>query len=75
VRKPGLLRFDEKNLKKWQRGETGYPIMDAGMPELKALPKKLIHTPWLYEGPLDYPPPMVDHAEARKVALAAYKKL
>lgn len=24
----------EKNLKKWQRGETGYPIVDAGMRQL-----------------------------------------
>jgi deoxyribodipyrimidine photo-lyase len=29
-------RYDETALKKWQRGETGYPIVDAGMRELWA---------------------------------------
>lgn len=26
--------YDEENLKKWQEGKTGYPIVDAGMREL-----------------------------------------
>jgi deoxyribodipyrimidine photo-lyase len=29
-----LWLYDEKNLKKWQEGKTGYPIVDAGMREL-----------------------------------------
>jgi len=32
-----------------------------------------VHAPWLSAAPpADYPPPIVDHAEARKVALAAF---
>ena len=29
-----LWLYDEENLKKWQEGKTGYPIVDAGMREL-----------------------------------------
>ncbi len=32
---------DEKNLKAWQRGNTGYPIVDAGM-------RELWHTGWMH---------------------------
>ncbi len=45
------------------------------LPELKNLPKKMIHTPWLFDGKLNYPSPIVDHAAARKQALAAYAKI
>jgi deoxyribodipyrimidine photo-lyase len=52
------------------------------LPELDALPAKLIHTPWLLT-PIqmqqygvmigrDYPKPIVDHSEARDAALSAY---
>ena len=53
------------------------------IPELASVPEEFIHTPW--EIPLDlqskinffagrdYPMPIVDHAEARERALAAYK--
>ena len=43
------------------------------LPELKNLPKKQLYSPW--NSPLDapnYPPPLVDHASARKAALEAY---
>lgn len=45
-------------------------------PELVHMPTEHIHTPW--EAPLlmgDYPPPIVDHAQARDRALAAYHHL
>src|SRR3569623_1265176 len=54
-------------------------------PELKKLPDKFIHAPFdadddvLEEAGVklgrDYPTPLVDHAEARDAALAAYRKI
>ena len=54
-------------------------------PELKKLPDKYIHAPFDADGGVlaeagvtlgrDYPKPMVDHAEARAAALAAYRKI
>lgn len=46
------------------------------IPELKLLPNKLIHQPWLtsdYQH--QYPAPIVNHAEAKEKALQAYKSL
>lgn len=46
------------------------------VPELVNVPKRWIHSPW--ESPekaLDYPPPIVDHSEARNKALAAYQRI
>ena len=34
-------REDEKNLRAWQKGQTGYPIVDAGM-------RQLWHTGWMH---------------------------
>lgn len=46
------------------------------VPELKGLSAKEIHEPWkLDPPPEDYPPPMVDHAEERKIALARYQEV
>jgi deoxyribodipyrimidine photo-lyase len=43
------------------------------VPELGQQPASVIHRPWLAEGRLDYPSPIVDHDMARKRALAALK--
>ena len=53
------------------------------MPELKELPKKFIHKPWEIPGDFaakinfnlkqNYYEPIVDHAEARQAALAAFE--
>lgn len=55
------------------------------LPELKNVPKKWIHKPWLApEAELakakvvlgkSYPHPIVDHEEARKMSLTAYRKI
>lgn len=45
------------------------------LPELKNLPKKFIHEPWLAPEKTDYPAPIIQHEHARKIALAQYKKL
>ena len=47
----------------------------AWIPELKDVPKKFIHSPWLAEGGLfsQYPSPMVDHSQERDEALSRYK--
>ena len=43
------------------------------VPELADVPTELIHEPWRApEPPRDYPPPILDHAEARERALARY---
>jgi deoxyribodipyrimidine photo-lyase len=49
------------------------------VPELAPLSNRWIHQPWnappLERSGLDYPPPIVDHAEARAAALAAFASL
>jgi len=55
------------------------------IPELKSLPKKYIHSPWLAPDEVlssagislgkDYPQPIVDHSKARDRALDAYQEL
>lgn len=44
------------------------------VPELADLPAAVVHRPWDADGgpPDGYPPPIVDHAEARREALARY---
>ncbi|MDW3779390.1 deoxyribodipyrimidine photo-lyase [Kluyvera cryocrescens] len=47
------------------------------LPELKSVPDKAIHQPWTWAEKqgvtLDYPQPVVDHAQARVATLAAYE--
>lgn len=53
--------------------DPGGSFIRAMIPELRALAGDAIHAPW--EHPLlgaDYPPPIVDHREARERALATY---
>lgn len=45
------------------------------LPELEKVPAKWIHTPHLAGLEIDYPEPVVDHDEARLLALDAYKLL
>ena len=64
-------RFDPQGdyVKKW-------------IPELKNVPKKLIHKPWEFHGDVKnfeigehYPKPIVKHEDARNAALKAFKSL
>jgi len=44
------------------------------VPELRNLPDKFVHTPWLYKNKSNsYPTPLVDHENARQKALQAFK--
>lgn len=58
-------RFDKKGIfiRRW-------------LPELSAVPDSDIHQPWHWaqqqQHPLDYPPPLVDHKQARLATLAAF---
>lgn len=45
------------------------------IPELRKVPNRSIHEPWRYDATTDYPRPMIEHAEARRQALAAYKAM
>lgn len=44
------------------------------LPELTSVPDKFIHAPWKHSaGSANYPPPIVDHAQARAITLALFK--
>jgi deoxyribodipyrimidine photo-lyase len=49
------------------------------IPELANMPDKYIHAPWTAPENIrkacDYPPPVVDHAQMRKLALEKYKAI
>lgn len=45
------------------------------VPELSGLDNKQIHEPWLHQGRLDYPEPMVDLKHSREHALQVYRSL
>lgn len=45
------------------------------LPELRDVPDQFIHAPWtMPQPPRNYPAPIVNHAEAREQALAAFKR-
>jgi deoxyribodipyrimidine photo-lyase len=43
------------------------------VPELREVPDPHVHAPWQGERPADYPPPLVDHAERRELALERFR--
>ena len=44
------------------------------IPELRSLPNAHLHAPWEADRPpADYPPPIVDHAERREIALERFR--
>ncbi len=44
------------------------------VPELRDVPDRFVHRPWEAPSPpRDYPPPIVDHAERRVLAVARYE--
>lgn len=46
------------------------------VPELRGVPDRYLHSPWQMTPPTaDYPPPIVDHADARARTLAAYQAI
>ena len=45
------------------------------VPELKDVDARVIHKPWEAGGAKDYPPPIVDHAQARARALEAFREM
>ena len=47
------------------------------VPELRDVPTRFVHEPWLAPGgvPAGYPEPIVDHAHERRVALARYERV
>jgi deoxyribodipyrimidine photo-lyase len=45
------------------------------LPELTDVPDKFIHAPWKYAAAVQgYPPPLVDHAQARAITLALFRE-
>jgi len=45
------------------------------VPELRGVPDRHVHAPWEADRPLaDYPPPVVDHAERRELAIARFRR-
>ncbi len=45
------------------------------IPELAELPDKQLHSPWESDIKADYPPPLVDHKDARQEALARFERI
>ncbi len=66
-----------------ERFDPGGDYVRRWIPELQALPDKLVHTPWAAAADLrrsagigdSYPLPIVDHKAARQRALQAFKEL
>jgi deoxyribodipyrimidine photo-lyase len=60
-----------------ERFDPGGGYVRRWVPELADVPAAHVHHPWTTPGgaPAGYPPPMVDHAEERREALARYEAL
>jgi deoxyribodipyrimidine photo-lyase len=58
-----------------QNFDGGGKFIRRYLPELAAVPDKFIHAPWKYSASqLGYPPPIVDHAQARAITLERFKQ-
>jgi len=55
-------------------GTTNGAFVRRWVPELEALPVPAIFEPWRFGGAKGYPAPIVEHADARQRALAAFKR-
>ncbi|MEZ9590379.1 deoxyribodipyrimidine photo-lyase [Vibrio breoganii] len=58
-----------------QKFDADGSFVKKWLPELKDVPTKYVHCPWLWAdfGSLDYPEPIVDHKQQREKALQVYK--
>jgi deoxyribodipyrimidine photo-lyase len=56
--------------------DPGGRFVRTWLPELEGVPDRYIHCPWTWSGSkqLPYPPPIVDHAKERLIALQRYSK-
>jgi len=59
-----------------QNFDGGGKFIRRYLPELAAVQDKFIHAPWQLAtaAGLDYPPPIVDHAQARAITLELFKQ-
>ena len=56
--------------------DPGGQFVRAWLPELEGVPDRYVHCPWTWKGSkqIPYPPPIVDHAKERLVALQRYSQ-
>ena len=56
-----------------ERWDPGGAYVRRWVPELRDVPNRFVHAPWLGDRPSDYPPPIVDHKKQRARALELYR--
>nr|WP_319394470.1 deoxyribodipyrimidine photo-lyase [uncultured Desulfobacter sp.] len=56
--------------------DPGGRFVRTWLAELEGVPDRYVHCPWTWSGSkqLPYPPPIVDHAQERRIALQRYSK-
>nr|WP_320192083.1 deoxyribodipyrimidine photo-lyase [uncultured Desulfobacter sp.] len=56
--------------------DPGGRFVRAWLPELQGIPDRYVHCPWTWSDckQIAYPPPIVDHAQERLIALQRYSK-